>query len=220
MATQTDIFSLGEGDRYFERNRSAYQDEVGAELTPGLALCLRYLQPDSKMLEIGCANGMNLAHLAQATGCLGYGLDPSIQAIESGRSQFPSLQLTVGTADTLPYPDGYFNLVLLGFCLYVIDRALLPRIVAEVDRVLADKGVLVITDFDPDVPTRRPYQHCPGVFSFKLDYARLFTAYPQYSLVDKLSYSHSGDVFELDSDKRLTTQVLFKSLAQGYGAAT
>jgi adenylyltransferase/sulfurtransferase len=40
------------------------------------------------------------------------------------------------------------DLVLFGFCLYLVDRKLISRVVAEADRVLKDTGFLGIVDFD------------------------------------------------------------------------
>lgn len=37
-----------------------------------------------------------------------------MQAIAEGRALFPDLELAVGSADYLPYPEGHFDIVIAG----------------------------------------------------------------------------------------------------------
>jgi len=216
--SQRDIFLGGEGDAYFRRNASGYQaSHVGRASLP-LSVIERYLKPEARVLEIGCANGLNLEALRQRAGIRGSGIDPSVHAVEAGKRDFPSLDLAVGTADALPFADGAFDLVWFGFCLYVTDRALLPRVVAEADRVLKNGGYLAIVDFDPDLPVRRRYSHAAGVTTYKSDHARMFLGFPHYVLVEKRAFSHHGDTFDTDASERLAIQVLYKDVNAGYAA--
>lgn len=214
--SQRDVFLRGEGDAYFQRNAAAYASGNADTLPLPAAVVRGYLPAGAHVLEIGCANGLNLERLRRSAGCQGSGIDPSAAAVEAGRRDFPALDLRVGTADALPFPDAAFDLVWFGFCLYVTDRALLPRVVAEADRVLRDGGKLVIVDFDPAVPVRRRYAPAAGVSSYKTDHARLFLGFPQYVLVEKRPFSHHGEGFHPDSGERLALQVLHKDLAGGY----
>ena len=106
----------------------------------------------------------------------------------------------------------------IGFCLYLVDRSLLQRVVAEADRVLANGGLLAILDFDPDVPCARPYHHRPGLMSYKMDYAALFLANPAYVLVDKLSTSHTTGQWDPDPQERVALSLSRKNLEQAYKA--
>lgn len=214
--TQRDIFLAGEGDAYFRRNEAGYAATHAAEDSVTLSVVRRYVQASSNVLEIGCANGLNLQRLRQATGCTGAGIDPSASAIEAGLRDFSGLDLRRATAEALPFSDASFDLVWFGFCLYVTDRPLLPRVVAEADRVLKDRGFLVIVDFDPAQPVRRGYSHAQGVTTYKTDYSRLFLGFPQYSLAQKQSFSHHGAQFEREGDERLAIHVLYKDNSTGY----
>jgi SAM-dependent methyltransferase len=217
--TQRDIFLAGEGDAYFIRNLSQYNATRANEDSSTLSVVRRYVTKDSKLLEIGCANGLNLERLRRTVGCAGSGIDPSLAAIDAGRRDFPLLDLRRGTGDALPFADESFDLVWFGFCLYVIDRSLLPRVVAESDRVLRNGGYLAIVDFDPPQPLRRTYSHARGVITYKMDHTRLFLGFPHYVLAEKRSFSHHGNEFETDGDERLAVQVLHKDYSAGYLSA-
>ncbi|GAB2590482.1 hypothetical protein GCM10027034_23810 [Ramlibacter solisilvae] len=216
--SQRDIFLGGEGDAYFQRNAGGYAASNAGRVSLPLSVIERYLQPGARVLEIGCANGLNLESLRQRAGVQGSGVDPSATAIQAGQRDFPALELAVGTADALPFADASFDLVWFGFCLYVTDRALLPRVVAEADRVLKSGGYLAIVDFDPGLPVRRRYSHAAGVSSYKTDHARMFLGFPQYVLVEKRSFSHHADSFDTDAGERLAIQVLYKDINAGYAA--
>lgn len=216
--SQRDIFLGGEGDAYFRRNAAGYDPASAASMPLSLAVLQQYVQPGARVLEIGCANGLNLERLRRSAGCHGSGIDPSAAAVAAGRKDFPALDLQVGTADRLPFADGSFDLVWFGFCLYVTDRPLLPRVVAEADRVLKNRGFLGIVDFDPDAPVRRRYAHAAGVSSFKTDYARMFLGFPQYVLVEKRPFTHAAERWDADPGERLAVQVLYKDNQAGYAA--
>ena len=211
--SQKRAFLLGEGDAWYSRNgvdetdRLDHIDRVIIDLVGSPA----------SVLEIGCADGRRLRRIGSAidANVRLVGIDPSASAVADGRASGSNLDLIVGTADALPH-DEDFDLVVIGFCLYLCDRALLSRVVSEVDRVLVDGGQLIIVDFDPPTPRRRRYRHLDGVWSFKMDYSSLFTAFPHFVLSDKRSMSHSRDSFEVDETERIAVWSLRKQLSSGY----
>jgi ubiquinone/menaquinone biosynthesis C-methylase UbiE len=140
--------------------------------------------------------------------CTGAGIDPSAAAVEAGRAAFPGIDLRVGTADALPFADAAFDLVIFGFCLYLVDPALHFRAVAEADRVLADGGHLVMVDFLPPFPYANPYAHVPGLMASKHEYTRMFTAHPSYTLVQRTLIGATTGVPA--PDDRVTIDILAK----------
>lgn len=147
----------------------------------------------------------------------GGGLIRRRKRFRTGSQQFPSLHLGVGTADQLEFADNSFDLVIFGFCLYLVDRSLLTHVMAEADRVLRDRGFLGITDFDAKVPCRRPYSHYAGVWSSKMDYGKLFADLPHFVSVQKISYFHEGGgVFAFDPQERVASWVLAKDHGGAY----
>jgi SAM-dependent methyltransferase len=195
-------------DDWFERNRS----KLGADspLLKSIRCFSSHIVAGHRILEVGASNGHQLHKLQQLTRCKAFGIDPSISAIADGKTKYPELELYVGTADKLEFPDAFFDAVIFGFCLYLVDRNLLMRAVAEADRVLRRGGRAMIVDFDPAVAHRRPFAHQPGLWSYKMCYPGLWLANPEYVLVEKCSYSHEDNHFHADPGERVGAWVLAK----------
>lgn len=164
----------------------------------------------NQILEIGCSNAAKLNHLCDVFEAKGVGVDPSSLAISDGRDNFPSLTLFQSAADAMPIPDNSIDLVLFGFCLYLVDRESLFRAIAEADRVCKSGGFLGILDFDAPYRLKRPYSHRPGLFSYKNNYSSFFEAGGHYHLVAKESFSHLTMAFTTDPDERISISILYK----------
>lgn len=210
--TQKSPFLAGEGDAWFIRNLPAGEDTASDHIASMLTDI--GVRPRST-LEIGCSNGSKLAQLCAACGCAGTGIDPSVRAIEDGRARHPKLRLAVGTAESLPFTDGEFDLVTFGFCLYLCDRQDLFRIAAEADRCLSDEGMLAITDFMPPMQYRNPYCHMEELYSYKFGYRRMFLWNPAYFERVLKVYGHGGSS-SLAPDQRTSTVILQKDLANAW----
>ena len=214
--SQKEVFVLGEGDRYYERNRTKLDVLHGGSPDDAVVRAVTAISVEPRsILEIGCSNGWRLDVLRERYSAACAGIDPSRKAIEDGARSFPGLALRQGTADQLPYPDAGFDLVIFGFCLYLCDRRDLFRIAAEADRVLADEGHLVIFDFHPPFPYQKAYAHCPGVFSYKMDYTGLFTWHPAYTTVHLELFADAPGKSHLP-DERMSVAVLRKDPRGAY----
>lgn len=218
-APQRSVFLEGEGDAWEARNRSS--SGLDDFLIDRLA---QHLESGDSVLEIGCGSGQNLRKLERIVpGLLCSGLDPSKEAISKASTDAPHQRFRVGTSEELPFATAGFQLVLFGFCLYLCDRSLLHRTVAEADRVLKDAsnlraGVLAIIDFDPDRPQRRPYHHRDGLSTYKMDYSQLFLANPTYRLSDKIPFTHAEKPpsWSIDPQERIALWILHKDSASGF----
>ena len=211
---QEEIFYDGEGNKWFERNKSSLNENKEKPLE--INFIFQKLQDEQhnlkKILEIGCGNAVKLNSLCDHFQASGYGIDPSKDAIESGKQHYSELDLRVGDASVLPFEDSSFDFVFFGFCLYLVDRSSLFKAVAEADRVLKQGGFLAILDFDPNLRHKRPYHHKAGVFSYKTSYVDFFTAGGHYYLVAKESFSHAGNQFTRNSDERVSISLLYKEI--------
>lgn len=210
---QKNVFMSGEGDSWFERNAAYLSHGKGDVVVQSLDRLP--LQPKS-ILEIGCANGHRLAAMAERFGAKAAGVDPSAKAISDGASRYPGLDLRVGTADELPFEAASFDLVIFGFCLYLVDPVLHFRAIAEADRVLASPGVLLTFDFIEPYPFHNNYSHLAGIRSHKMEWSRFFLASPAYRLVQRLP-DLKGDT-PLARNNLSGVDVLLKNTEQAFPA--
>ena len=209
--SQKDIFLDGAGNGWFERNQ-IIGDKLAekVKIDPVLKLFEEKELLPKKILEIGASNGWRLSVLNERfpeVRCVG--IDPSEKAVCDA---FPDIEMHRGTADLLPFQDNSFDVVIFGFCLYLCDRADLFRIASEADRVLADGGCMIIYDFYSEVSYRNPYAHLDGVYSYKMDYSRLFTWNPLYELTDNILMPHPGTT-DNSPDNQVCVSLLYKKSA-------
>lgn len=221
--TQTDTFFRTEGDAWFARNRHALTPEGLWDRDLVLQLLLRVSIHPTAVLEVGAANGYRLAALAERFGCSATALEPSAEAIRHGRRTFPAVQFVRGLAhDMASFPDASFDLVIVNFVLHWVERSCLLRTVAEIDRVLANQGYLVIGDFFPATAHKVQYHHLPdgGVWTYKQDYAQLWLSSNLYQDVAALVYNHDTHAVTSDIDlaHRAKLTVLRRNLDGHYAA--
>lgn len=212
--TQRDYFLESEGNGWYSRNRieKARLEEKRAH-DPLLPVLRRLESPPRRVLEIGASNGWRLALLREEwPGGTFHGVDPSSRAVEDAPG---GVTLSCGTADSLPYEDASFDLVIFGFCLYLCDRADLFRIAAEADRVLADGGTMAIYDFSPPQPYRNPYAHGADIYSYKMDYSALFSWNPAYRIAERHEQTHPGGKADTP-DNQVGIVLLKKDMAAGW----
>jgi len=120
------------------------------------------LQPGQRVLETGVGTGINLPLLSLRLGPHGYisGIDISPRMLERARRRAKSLptpvELRMGNASRLPYPDAHFDAVLhFGGINFFSDR---PSAVREMLRVTRPGGRILVADetLAPAGPLLRP----------------------------------------------------------------
>ncbi len=97
--------------------------------------------------------------------------------------------------------------------MYVTLREIITDTVLKVNRVLKEGGFLILTDFDTPVFYKRVNKHNEGMPVYKEDYAKRFLSMG-FSIAEKVSYSHGGDCFNPDIQERVSTQFLYKEIAE------
>jgi SAM-dependent methyltransferase len=181
---QDDVFTEGEGDQWFRRNRPDLNPVEALKTDPVLRVIeLANLKPE-KVVEIGASNGFRLHVLQQRYHCEVTAVEPSEAAIAHGRAEYPEMHFLKGVASSVPIEhDAGFDLVIVNGVFVWIDRSTLLRSCAEIDRLLAEDGVLVIGDFHPSYPERVNYHHRTDValYSYKQNYAEIFLATKLYT---------------------------------------
>lgn len=209
---QKDVFAAREGDAWFFRNREKVQS---ATYDPVQDVLSRVQLAPRSFLEVGCSTGWRVNAIAHRWNASGFGIDPSRAAVTEGRANFPNINLQTGFADSLPFEFGQFDLLIYGFCLYLCDRDDLFRIASEGDRVLADGGHVVIYDFFARAPYARSYHHEPSLKSYKMDYARLFSWHPAYSVERSECFDMVGGP-PVKDDNTVAVTVLKKDMQQAF----
>lgn len=210
---QKDIFLQDEGNQWYIRNKNAV---VNKSSDPVIDLLIqRQIKPE-RVLEIGCSNGWRLNIIKELFHSDCYGVDPSMQAINDGLEKNPDIKLAQGTADELPFNNKLFDLIIFGFCLYLCDRKDLFKIVYEADKLLNEKGNLIIYDFEPPFPYKNQYQYKEGIFSYKMNYSNLFLSNPSYFLVVKNIITHFGFEKIEEPNERVSVTLMMKSTSNDY----
>jgi len=216
-------FLSGEGDKWFNRNKATLKNSKFKDVV----FLKRYLKNQSirNFLEIGCSNGYKTIQLAKILKSSAYGIDPSEVAISEAKSNSEkisksnlvsqTINFKVGTADELCFPDSKFDFIFFGFCLYLVDRELINKVVSEADRCLKsgngiqEGGFLAILDFDPGKPYFNDFKHKAGLKSYKEDYARYFIE-KKYRIIAKESYEKDFVGFSKNRDERIAITLLQK----------
>jgi ubiquinone/menaquinone biosynthesis C-methylase UbiE len=196
------VFLRSEADAYHARNREALGSQEMIAFDPVLRLLSWYGLPEGRTLEIGAATGWRLAELAKRARMRGQhveciAVEPSQAAIDEGYDRYGEVTFYRRLASDLPFKDSYFTCVIVSFVLHWEDRARLSQSLTEIDRVLADGGILALADFWPAHPQRVPYQHKPGLYTWKTNYSRYYTGHG-YDEIARLAFDHDTHEYHVD----------------------
>ena len=115
---------------------------------------------DKRILDVGCGGGRELVNLIRygARPENLYGIDILEDRIAEAKSLHPYIDFRCGDASRLPYPDGYFDIV-MQFTVFtsILDRNMKKKIAEEMQRVLKSEGIILWYDYyvnnpmNPDV---------------------------------------------------------------------
>ncbi|MFP4632644.1 MAG: class I SAM-dependent methyltransferase [Halobacteriales archaeon] len=127
-------------DDWFERHPAAYETEVDA---------LRPLVDDGVGLEVGVGTGRFAVPLD-----VRHGVDPSRRMLEVARER--GIVVTQGVAESLPYRDGVFDVVLVVTTICFVDDV--SETLSEAARVLGEDGAAVLGYVDSESQLGRRYR--------------------------------------------------------------
>lgn len=204
-----EFFAEGEANQWFERNHKQLPiviENAVLELADWLS---PFKSQISDILEIGCGSGDRIDLLSTKLEANGYGLEPSAEAVNYIRKNFPKIKAEIGFGDDISFVQK-FDLVHLGFFLYLVDREYYLRCISEADRLVRFGGFLSIIDFETPFSYSNQYAHKNGVFSHKQNNSNVFVASGLYSVVNKFQFSHKNFYFDKEIDERVSITLLYK----------
>jgi arsenite methyltransferase len=108
------------------------------------ALELCAFKAGDRVADVGCGFGATVHYLRTSHGLDALGIDPAVPAIEQGLRYNPSLPLSAGFAEELPFESGTLDGVLAECTLSVIANK--EQALSEFCRVLRPGGRLAVTD--------------------------------------------------------------------------
>ena len=179
---QKNIFMKGEANNFFERNKKNLPSHNIRFIENFI---LKNFKKRSYLLEIGCGEGKLLESLSKKKRFALYGVDPSKKAINFLKKKNIGIQSSVGTADDLNFNDNFFNIVVFGFCLYLVDKSLLFKVAFEADRVLKNNGFILIYDFFQKKSKTYKYIHHKKILTHKMNFSKIFSWNPNYKILIK-----------------------------------
>jgi 2-polyprenyl-6-hydroxyphenyl methylase / 3-demethylubiquinone-9 3-methyltransferase len=100
-------------------------------------------------LEVGCGGGILTEEIAKM-GFITTGIDPSEQSLTIAEKHSKDNNLKInyktGTGENLPFQNNSFDVV---FCCDVLEHVSdLPKVIAEISRVLKSKGIFIYDTFN------------------------------------------------------------------------
>lgn len=98
---------------------------------------------DKRVLDLGCGSGVHAKHLFDE-GLEVYGLDLSPKMIDEAKKRAPKGKFVVGDMNSLPYKDEFFGGIYARASLLHIPKALIFKVLKEVNRVLKSGGVFYL----------------------------------------------------------------------------
>lgn len=211
---QDNIFFDYEGDNWFKRNQKSLLKTPKHDFI--LDMIQSYNINPRSVLEIGASNGWRLNQIYEIYGSKCTAVDPSEFAIKDGRERYPHIEFHRALASELPFDNNLkFDLVIMNFVFHWIERDLLLKSIYESDRVLSDKGFLMIGDFMPNSPNKVNYHHVKDeqVWTYKQDYAKIFVDSNLYNFIGLITGNHETKEMDprVENKNRISVSLLRKN---------
>ena len=125
------------------------RDKALREMTIDLA----GVKSGDRVLEVGCGTGAVALAAKRRAGSTGdvHGIDPSPEMIAAARRKahhaHAEVDFRLGVVESLPFPDGSFDVVLSSLMMHHLPTDLKRPALAEIRRVLKPGGQLLVVDF-------------------------------------------------------------------------
>jgi len=109
-----------------------------------LALLEQLVPPDSQVLLAGVGTGLDIPFLPPDRHYTGIDLTPAMLSRAKRRNQHSTIDLHIGDVMKLPYPDAYFDAIVMHLIVTVVGNP--TKALLEAERVLKKQGKLIVLD--------------------------------------------------------------------------
>lgn len=216
---QENIFEQGEGDNWFKRNK----DYIKKSQDDWIENAIRKLdlKENASIIECGCSSGHRLARLKKIfPNSRVVGFDISKEAICYGKKEYNEIELYQHKISE-EFDMGQYDVVICSFVLHWVDRQDLSKVISNIDKLVADGGILLIGDFLPDYNHRNKYKHLENeeVYTYKQNYGSIFESLGIYKEMAKLTFDHRNrkdKIASADNDNRVGLSILKKNIFDFY----
>jgi ubiquinone/menaquinone biosynthesis C-methylase UbiE len=134
---------------YYATAKTASQQISGH---PGLEFLRAKIQPEMRILDVGCGEGTRLQTLTAGRPG-GFGIDVNPAAVRLAKRRYPGHRFLVGRAEQLPFRRNSFDLVYTAFA---IEHCQFPeKFLTEMLRVVRPGGRIVVLAPNFGAPNRR-----------------------------------------------------------------
>jgi ubiquinone/menaquinone biosynthesis C-methylase UbiE len=133
----------------YEKIAKTYDQYVGPFIAVIRQIGLKMYPPIEGMLvlDVGCGTGTNLMPYHEA-GCRVFGIDLSPSMVEEARKKLGDrAEIRLGDASKMPYPDGFFDLVIGFLTLHEMPGQIRPAVIDEMLRVMKRSGRILLIDY-------------------------------------------------------------------------
>ena len=177
------------GDAYVERNT------VAVDARGRFWAKVRGQYPFDRVLEVGCAHGENLRHLASAIDPHDlYGLDINDRAVAGVHRAVPGANALWGAARQLPFRDQYFDAVFTVALLIHQPPATLPLVMSEIVR--CSRRWVMCGEYHADEETTIEWRGTTDAL-YKRDYGALYQElFPELQHRQTLELTKDDDGFD------------------------
>lgn len=178
MKNEQENFWEGEfGKNYTDRNtrqdddlNKIYQTWYGVERKKMNESFLASLPKETRILEVGCNTGMQLANLKSMGFTSLYGIELQDYAVQKAKDYTQGINIIQGSAFDIPFKDKFFDLVFTSGVLIHISPENLPGVFSEMYR--CSKKYLWGFEYYADQTTSIKYRGNEG-FLWKANYGKL-----------------------------------------------
>ncbi|CAK0769541.1 Methyltransferase type 11 [Gammaproteobacteria bacterium] len=204
LTEQTQEWSGKFGRSYTDRNdlgldgmEGLYLAQFGVGRRELNTIFLGDLPRDLSILEVGCNVGNQLAFLAEMGFTRLAGVEVQNYALTRARRCLSDALLIQGSALTLPFPDGAFDLVFTSGVLIHIHPDHLAKVLAEIYRVSRDW--IWGLEYFATTPTEIPYRGQQSLL-WKAPFADLYQQdFPDLTLVRERRLPYQGNSGNVDN---------------------